>query len=164
MADGMTTIRIGGSLPRALYDSLTGGQVVTEYTDQAGVWAIERLNGIESLVYSGEGADRFSFEDDLRRAGVPFDRYNESELDEELNPYEMLAYRPGVGEVSGGFDGQGHGDLTVAEVVEIIGDPELDPAAMVGKLRQLDSVKMHRFLRAYPLPALEISQAGEFSA
>lgn len=156
MADGMTTIRIGGKLPRGLYDSLTGGSVAPGYPEGAGVWALEHRQGTASLTYSEEGVDEFGFEDRLRQAGVPFDRCNETDLDEEFNPYDLLAFRPGLGDVCGAFDGQGHGELAIAEVAMIIDDPELDPAGMIDRLRELGSVKIHQFLEEHPLPSLEV--------
>jgi hypothetical protein len=103
-----------------------------------------------------DDGEEFAFEDELKALGVPFDRENSIELDQPLNPYHLLSFRPRVGEMSGTFDGDGYAELTVGAVGEIIEDPSLDPVSMLERLADLEGVKMEGFLEQYPLPSLEI--------
>ena len=157
MSEDKATIRIGGSVPRTTFEALTKGHIGPSYSGEPGVWTIDRLHGVDHLVLVEEGIDvEFPFEDQLEAQGIPYDRYNEIDVEELENPYEMVAFRPGLGWEAGDFECTGMSPVSARCIRGIIEDPSLEPADMVEQLANLSNVRLDRLLVEHPLPTLEI--------
>jgi hypothetical protein len=153
-------IRIGGNLPRRLFDEITEGEPGEPGTgpNYAGC-SLEQATGGQVLVCGGEeNYGQFDFEDDLRQAGVPFDRHSDPKYEYEG---DEITFRPGFDLLRAACSDEGTIYLEAEAVEAILDDTTLDLAGMMTRFYDLDGLKLLRFRREHPLPPLEIIEDEE---
>lgn len=150
-------IRIGGRIPRRVFDQITdseGGLGGSGVGPSYGGCSLEWEECGQVLVCGGEANyGQFDFEDDLRQAGVPFDRHCDPKYEYEG---DEISFRPGLGELRAACSEGGDIYLDALSVESILNDISLDLAGMMAAFYDLSGLQLLRFRREHPLPPLEI--------